>query len=813
MPHPNRSPSSPSLRNHPKQALDELPLFRQPSMPPPKTSLYSRRPRPSVASIADIFVGSLVLASFCHEHSPNRRGLSTLAWASTDHKLQKFRGKGTASRRVLPPRRQSEYSSSNLHLSRPRRLISSGLARTNDDDTEDFDIDPGSQERRMDDDDYIPLWPSDTADAESQSGRDKIDFTQYINQRLDITTHSKSDNDTKTPDKHLHKSLPTWVDPQEERRFFTSKLYQRALVKHDWKEAVDAVAPTSRYEKSQKDTSRDQIEIQSVERLVTTLWEQPTPSTQYLFRLYRDLPAPGVALLSQRTRGALLRMFAHPRDRRWVDARRYLALVDDMVTARLPVSRSLWSSAIHLAGRANGKVLKRDLLRAVGMWQKMEHIAGVKADEVVFNILFDIAIKAGAFKVAERLEEEMTDRGLTFSRCGKVSKIYYYGMLRDVEGIRGAFDEFVESGEIVDTVVMNCLIASFLRAGETQTAEQLYARMLEKQSSKNKRLSHPDDACQFHIGGTNLSYDMPEYRERSRTLGRVLKKSTALKEKFPAYHRALQDSLSITPDTRTFYLFLRHHAYNTGQLDSFIAVMHDMERTFAVPPRAIIYLFLFEGFALHGRKKKQWSPENLRLTWHAYIRGLRDSNARLRGLNLNKRKMTWENPLAKSVSIDLEELPVTDSPDGLYMPLPTSGTTEHQQSSEETSETFPADSSPDKAQDSRPVVDEEDDEFTEIAEFGVDEVFHPPSQFPIEAEQEPWDSEKRLTNGLFVGRRMITIILQAFGTCCGPKEVLEVWLQLERLWHPHQRKAVDVLAVKEELDRQMSRDPHRSRYR
>ncbi|KAJ5143948.1 uncharacterized protein N7515_002735 [Penicillium bovifimosum] len=817
MPHPNRSPSSPSLRNHPKQAMDELPLFRQPSMPPSKLSshtssvrrLCSRRPRPSVASIADIFVSSLVLASFCHEHSPNRRGLSTLARASADHNLQRFRGKSAAGRRVLPPRRQSEYSSSNLHLSRPRRLISSGLARTNDDNTEDFDIDPGPQEQREADDDYIPLWPSDAADVESGSRRDRVDFTQYIDQRLDITTYTKSDIERKSPNKHLDKSLPTWMDPQEEKRFFTSKLYQRSLVNHDWEEAVNAITPSSRYQKSRKDTSRDQMEIHSVEKLVTTLWEQPTPSTQYLFRLYRDLPAPGVALLSQRTRGALLRLFAHPRDRRWVDARRYLALVDDMVTAHLPVSRSLWSSAIHLAGRANGKVLKRDLLRAVGMWQKMEHVAGVKADEVVFNILFDIAIKAGAFKVADRLEEEMTERGLSFSRCGKVSKIYYHGMLRDAEGIREAFDEFVESGEIVDTVVMNCLIASFLRAGETQTAEQLYARMLEKQSSKNKRLSHPEDSCQFHIGGSNLSYDMPEYRERSRKLGRVLKKSTALKEKFPAYHRALQDSLSMTPDTRTFYLFLRHYAHNTGQLDSFIAVMHDMERTFAVPPRAIIYLFLFEGFALHGRKKKQWSPENLRLTWHAYIRALRDSNARLRGLNLNKRKMTWENPLAKSVSLDLEELPVTDSPNGLYMPLPTADTTSRQPSSEETPETFSAHGSPAKAQDSRP-VDEEDDESTEIAEFGVDEVFEPRSPFS-EAEQEPWDSEKRLTNGVFVGRRMITIILQAFGTCCGPKEVLEVWLQLERLWHPQQRKAVDVLAVKEELDKQMSRDPHRNR--
>ncbi|KAJ5258995.1 hypothetical protein N7505_000504 [Penicillium chrysogenum] len=820
MPHSNRSPSSPSLRIHPKQALDELPLFRQtsmsPSKPPPHTSsvrrLCTRRPRPSVASIADIFVGSLVLASFCHEHSPNRRGLSTVAWNSSDHNLQKFQTKGANGRRQLPPRRQPEYSNSRFHLSQPRRLISNGLARTNDDNAEEYNIETESPDETEIDNDYIPLWPAKNADAESQPRCERFDFTYDFDRRIEITEYTKTDIDPKLPDKYPRQSFPSWIHPEKEKHLSISKLYERSLADYDWEEAVNAVAPSSRYKKTYKDESHDQMEIHSVEKLVRTLWEEPNPSTQYLFRLYRDLPAPGVALLSQRTRGALLRLFAHPRDRRWVDARRYLALVDDMVTARLPLSRSLWSSAIHLSGRANGRVLKRDLIRAVGMWQKMEHIAGVKADEVVFNILFDIAIKASAFKVADRLEEEMTKRGLSFSRCGKTSKIYYFGMIRDVEGIRETFDDFVKSGEIVDTVVMNCLIASFLRAGDTQTAEQLYARMLEKESSKNKCISHSDDGSPFHIGGSNLSYDMPQYRERSRKLGRVLKKSSALKEKFPEYHRALQDSLSIAPDTRTFYIFLRHYAYNTGQLDSFMAVMRDMEKTFAVPPRSIIYLFLFEGFALHGRRKKQWSAENLRLTWHAYIRALRDSNARLRGLNLNNRKMTWENPLAKSVAIEVEELPVTDAPNGLYLALPTADTAGSPQGSEETAEGSAMDDSPDTEQDAKPELDENEDESTEIEELDVDEVFSPRLQVPSEAEQEEnWDPDQRLENGLFVGRRMITIILQAFGTCCGPKEVLEVWLQLERLWHPQQRKAVDVFAVKEELDKQMSRDPHRNR--
>jgi hypothetical protein len=142
MPHLNRSPSSPGLRNHHRQALDELPLSRNPMSTNPSSRnsvrrICSRRPRPSVASIADIFIGSLVLASFCHEHTPRRRGIATIAWSSSDRDLQSFRGKGVTSRGQLP-RSQPEYSRSRFQLSQPTtRLISNGLARMDDDNVEE----------------------------------------------------------------------------------------------------------------------------------------------------------------------------------------------------------------------------------------------------------------------------------------------------------------------------------------------------------------------------------------------------------------------------------------------------------------------------------------------------------------------------------------------------------------------------------------------------------------------------------------------------------------------------------------------------
>ncbi|KAJ5105448.1 hypothetical protein NUU61_002795 [Penicillium alfredii] len=807
---PNRSSSSPSLRNLPKQAWDELVFSRTQSMsssnPSPSNASIrrlSRRPRPSVASIADAFVGSLVLASFCHEHSPHARGLSTISLGASENRLRRVRDKSVADRRELPPGRRLEYLGSMVHLSPSQRLVGEGFARP-----ENTSMDEKNN--------FFGFWGNTAAGTDGDSTFDPTENAKHSSipgslHAIELGKRKFTELSRKGNSSSSKLLRSPWISPDDEAYISTSRLYQRTLGdNYDWTEAVKAVVPHEKVVKVPS-TSRDAVESPSVAKLVETLWGPYEPSTQYLFRLYRDISSPGVAQLSKRSRGAMLRRFANPQNRRWVDARRYLALVEDMVTAGLPISRSLWASAIHLSGRASGPVLKRDLIRSIGLWQQMEHVAKVQADDVVFNILFDISIKAGQFTVADRLQEEMRRRGISFSRCGKVSKIYYHGLRKDVEGIRETFDDFVRSGELVDTVVLNCLNAAFLRAGDAQTAEQLYARMLEAQANAPHPSSNdPDSPIR-----PNLTSEFTAYRTRTRELGRLLKKSAALKERLPEYHRALQDSLPMAPDTRTFHVFLRHYAYQSGQLDSFMAVLRDMERTFSVPPRGIIYLFLFEGFALHGRRKKSWSAERLRLTWHAYLRALHDSRARLDGLYLHAPEMVWENPLAASVATDADtELPVTDAPDGLYMPLPSADT--------KTNPDFEGNSgnSPRTAMDSttthgfhheqnHDIEENEYDQREEGEELDLDEIFNPESTPAHQAEPELDHLERRVENGVFIGRRMIVVILRAFGACCGPKEVLEVWLQLERLWHPHRRKAVDVLAVKEELDNQMSRNPPR----
>lgn len=108
-------------------------------------------------------------------------------------------------------------------------------------------------------------------------------------------------------------------------------------------------------------------------------------------------------------------------------------------------------------------------------------------------------------------------------------------------------------------------------------------------------------------------------------------------------------------------------------------------------------------------------------------------------------------------------------------------------------------------------VDEENDNIREIdndpdSDVDMDELFGTPTQNQLELqEDELQEMERRIENGVFLGRRMIITILRAFGACCKPEDVMEVWMTIERIWQPKKRKALDVMIIKEELEKQMER--------
>lgn len=836
MPPPNRSPSSPSLRDPPKQALDEL-LLSRPSMSPPKPSpchasvrrFSTRRLRPSVTSIADIFVGSLVLAGFCNQHTPRHRSLSTMPLRTSETQLQRFRGKGVTNQGqgARSATKRWEAMRSSMQSSRARSWLSTALHPA-DEPSHAHDYTKPTQLKKQ-------RESADFARADSMEAAGEASHRQSWPQMLDsVIDSAQTAGHTKdlspivlSADTELL-SAPegeAGLSYDEKMHRMNSNLYRRILGDdYEWSEPMDVVFPKDRVhpKREVKEFPGEEIALHrlSVAKLMHVLYHEKSPSTSYLFRLYREIPSPAMAKLPREVRGKLLRIFAKAPNRRWADARRYLALVQDMIASENKMSRSMWTSAVHFASRGSGsgRVLKRDLVRAIGVWQQMEHVAGIEADDVVFNILYDAAVKASQFTVADRLEQEMKRRKLDFTRFGLVSKIYSAGVQKDLDGITENFQKFVKAGDIVDTVVLNSLCSAFIRAGDPSAAEQLYGRMIEAQKAKLSTDQLLTTDANRVIFEHSLSSGFSQYRTNSRALGDFLKRSQALKRHSPKHHQALQDSIPMTPDTRTFYIFLKYYARQSGQFDKVVMILRDMENAYAVPPNQIVYMMLFEGFSIHGLQKKAWSAERLRLVWYAYLRALRASKAKLDAQQRHRSpgKMEWENPLANAMHLEdgLDEA-VPDTSDQFYMHLPSASNETHPDSvprSEkqeyaehhiEDDTAFDMDSEASwklQSEDTSEPASSVTRSQTTLSESGLSD------QISIGLHQ-PDDLDKYLENGVFVGRKMIVVILRAFGACYGPKEVMEAWLQLERLWHPHHRKATDVLAVKEELDKQMSRGP------
>ena len=156
---------------------------------------------------------------------------------------------------------------------------------------------------------------------------------------------------------------------------------------------------------------------------------------------------------------------------------RYLSVVDDMLTADVPMIRSEWNSAMSFAGRYLRKVGDVQVDTATQIWLRMEKEAGITSSATTFSILFDVATKAGKFALADIVVKEMLQRGIEPNRYFRTNIIYCHGLKRDGAAVRKAYQDFVDAGEIIDTIVLNCVIASLINAGEPSAAEYIFEKM------------------------------------------------------------------------------------------------------------------------------------------------------------------------------------------------------------------------------------------------------------------------------------------------------------------------------------------------
>ncbi|KAI9850079.1 MAG: hypothetical protein M1838_006091 [Thelocarpon superellum] len=362
-----------------------------------------------------------------------------------------------------------------------------------------------------------------------------------------------------------------------------------------------------------------QHEQELVKQLVEVLKQRDAP-LEDIFERYRALPTPGVALLSSNRVHVLLRRFSIVERKSEESMLRYLALVDDMRAAEIPLNVAEWTSAVAFAGRCMTRVSGASVESALQLFREMEQSAGIRANHATFSILFDIAAKAGKFVLAEMILAEMKARGLEMNRMSRVGLIHFYGLKADGDGVRAAYRDLVAAGDVVDTVVINCVIASLLKAGEAPAAEHVYERMKDLHA---RREASPLPPTNWRVA-----------RSQRKIMLQAFKLAGTDHEGF----RRLQSISSLAPSLQTFRLLVGHYAVQGGQFERVGQILLEMQ-FYRVPLHGSIFLAILKGFALHGGVRgTPWTAEMLESLWTAYLQAY---DNRLSDLYMGKWMVTW----------------------------------------------------------------------------------------------------------------------------------------------------------------------------
>ena len=426
------------------------------------------------------------------------------------------------------------------------------------------------------------------------TGKASISREEYI-QMLDYYNFEPSDETARNGDRPASFSALPRPDDHDYQPVLEELNVPRSSVSPELSSSEES-APTAL-------ETRSSEEELAVERLISILNDEEA-TQEKIFQAYTALPSPGVAYLPVQVRRRLFRRISVVERKSIETMMRYLSVVDDMRVADFPMIEVEWNSAIAFTGRCLAKVTATEVELAIRTWKEMEQVAKVQSGSVTFTILFDIATKAGKFVLAELILKEMRARNLSINRFARVGLIYYHGLRGDGDAVRRAYKSFVQAGEIVDTVVMNCVIASLIRAGEPWAAHNVYERMKKMYSSKT--------------GSPVPAQDWKAVRE----LGRVLERAARIYCNDPEGRQRVQSETCLAPNLRTYAIFIEHHVVETGELRRIMALLEEM-LFLGVPMHGRIFVKLFKGFAIHGGVRyTSWTRPRLESVWVSLLAAL-----------------------------------------------------------------------------------------------------------------------------------------------------------------------------------------------
>lgn len=325
-----------------------------------------------------------------------------------------------------------------------------------------------------------------------------------------------------------------------------------------------------------------------------------------IYTIYCSLPKPRMLHLPATLRHRLLKVLGAPKRRNSKSMLRFFAVIGEVQDCGLTLRRREWNAALALASQYVSYTTDTEAEATLRLWNEMERTGGEKGNGVTFNILFDAASKSGNFTLAEKIYGEMVSRGIPFNRYHHVSLIHFFGLKKDQDGIRAAYKEMVDAGEMIDTVVLNCLIASFLRAGDEAAALRVYDYM----KSNNPKVP---------------ALPAADYR-MSRVAVQVLMMFGKVGRNHPSMRPILQEAVINTPDLQTYRILLSHYGITAGNINRVVQFLDEM-KWFDVPVHGAIFLILFKAFTQHGgRPYLGWTEERLRSVFSSLLHIIDNSN-------------------------------------------------------------------------------------------------------------------------------------------------------------------------------------------
>lgn len=342
---------------------------------------------------------------------------------------------------------------------------------------------------------------------------------------------------------------------------------------------------------------------------------KPGECTEKIWRAWSALPAPRIRYFTGYCIRSLLHHLAWVEKRELASSQRYFSVLEEALADSVDIGVSHWNTAVSFAGRWARKTTPDNVKAAIETWLRMEREGGVPADNVTFNILFDLAVKAGRFALADTIHAELVRRELPLNRYFRTSKIYYAGKRGDAENVRAAFRELVAAGEIIDTAVMNCVILSLAQCGEIASAEHVMAKM--------KRLHE-------HKFGTAALVDWREKKAMGKKLDDFSRKLRADRQKHlesffgspyfdDAKKEEMQRTAPIAPDELTYRILIQWHAQTSGNIEQIRTYIGEIEAAGYKVHHNVFYQ-LFKGFANHGGFAfTAWNRRSLEAYWSDYV--------------------------------------------------------------------------------------------------------------------------------------------------------------------------------------------------